>query len=565
MLHNSQPVSNQITLRPWQKQALDTFNENYAATRQANFLAVATPGAGKTTFALTTARLRLPKLIGKLVVVVPTAHLKTQWAVAARSFGLVVNPNWTPGETLPADVHGVVTTYAQVGLSPNEFFNLANGGFVILDEIHHAGAERTWGEGIKNAFSAATHRLLLSGTPFRSDTSEIPFVRYVDGEAEADFDYGYGEALYDGSVVRPIYFPRFGGEMEWTSHDGAHLAASFDDDLTYVEANQRLRAALSLDGEWLEVVLAEAVERLNKIREQHADAGGLVIAKDKEHARGIAKLMRTQFGISPEVVLSDEPGASDSKSSKKIAAFKDSKEPWIIAVKMVSEGVDIPRLRVGVYATTTTTELFFRQAVGRLVRHIKGGGLQRAYMLIPDDQRLRRFSAEIAETRNHSLNKKSWGESDQLGFDDLVEGGGLRDRPEQESLFEVHSATTDGRSKQETLWDEPESSNVAEVETPLDPSLVIDFAAAPLQGSPIDSYSDSTIDLRSEHERLRSVNSSLVIEISKLTGQAHSQINKVLNKSCGINKISEASVIQLNKRSREAEKWLELAGRKRKV
>ena len=48
--------------------------------------------------------------------------------------------------------------------------------------------------------------------------------------------------------------------------------------------------------------------------------------------------------------------------------FADGDAPWIVAVRMVSEGVDIPRLRVGVYATNTVTELFFRQAVGRLVR-----------------------------------------------------------------------------------------------------------------------------------------------------------------------------------------------------
>lgn len=530
--------------------------------RQPNFLAVATPGAGKTTFALTAARLRLPKLIGKLVIVVPTAHLKTQWAVAARSFGIVLNTKWAPGEALPNDVHGIVTTYAQVGLSPAEFFDLANGGFVILDEIHHAGADRTWGEGIRHAFSAATHRLLLSGTPFRSDTSEIPFVRYVDGEAEADFDYGYGEALYDGSVVRPVYFPRFGGEMEWTSHNGTRLTASFDDDLNYVEANQRLRAALSLDGDWLEVVLAEAVERLNKLRENHSDAAGLVIATDKEHARGIAKIMRTRFGIAAEVVLSDEVGATEAKSTKKIAAFKESKDPWIIAVKMVSEGVDIPRLRIGVYATTTTTELFFRQAVGRLVRHIKGGGMQRAYMLIPDDVRLRTYCSQIAEARNHNLNKKSWGDGDQLGFDDIEGGMGANDA-EQVSLFEVHSATTDGQSRQESLWDEPTAAK-AQLQEVADPSLIVDFTATPLFGATASNSGSAPIDLRSEHERMRSINRSLVIEISKLTGQAHSQINRTLNKSCGITKISEASVIQLNSRSREAEKWLELAGRKRK-
>src|SRR5207237_7234135 len=82
------------------------------------------------------------------------------------------------------------------------------------------------------------------------------------------------------------------------------------------------------------------------------------------------------------------------------------REPWLVAVRMVSEGVDIPRLRVGVYATTTTTELFFRQAVGRFVRWTRGVPRQRAWLYIPDDPRLRQHAAGVAEQRRHSLRKR---------------------------------------------------------------------------------------------------------------------------------------------------------------
>ena len=92
-----------------------------------------------------------------------------------------------------------------------------------------------------------------------------------------------------------------------------------------------------------------------QIRKTHAEAGGLVICIDADHAKAVAALLRQITHTEPTVALSE-----DRDSSDRIAAFRDSTDPWIVAVRMVSEGVDIPRLRVGVFATTTTTELFFR-------------------------------------------------------------------------------------------------------------------------------------------------------------------------------------------------------------
>ena len=130
-----------LRLRPWQRRALDAFTGGSAGANGRDFLAVATPGAGKTTFALTAARLSLPNLPGRLVVVAPTRHLKEQWADAAARFGLNLVIDWVPGDLLPADSHGLVTTYQQVGSSPEPFFPVSQGGFVILDEVHHAGED----------------------------------------------------------------------------------------------------------------------------------------------------------------------------------------------------------------------------------------------------------------------------------------------------------------------------------------------------------------------------------------------------------------------------------------
>ena len=62
---------------------------------------------------------------------------------------------------------------------------------------------------------------------------------------------------------------------------------------------------------------------------------------------------------------------------------------------MVSEGVDIPRLRVGVYATAAKTPLIFRQIVGRFVRTIPGRGLDMSWLYLPADPVLRAHAADV--------------------------------------------------------------------------------------------------------------------------------------------------------------------------
>ena len=434
-------MSRSVRLRPWQHAAL----ERFGATAHPDFLAVATPGAGKTTFALTALRTILAERPARVVVVAPTAHLKVQWARAATGLGLHLDPGWSPADgPLPRDMHGVVTSYQQVAMTPGAFRVLAKDAYVVLDEVHHAGEEQAWGESLLEAFTPSARRLSLSGTPFRSDTRAIPFVRYHLDEAVPDYEYGYGDALRDGRVVRPVYFPRTGGEMEWSAPDGSVHAATFDDPLATQLANQRLRTALSVDGEWLPAVLREAVDRLAETRRHQPDAAGLVIAIDQDHARGIAALLRSRFGTASVVVTSDDPEASD-----KIAAFAAGRDPWLVAVRMVSEGVDIPRLRVGIYATTVTTDLFFRQAVGRFVRWVPGIREQRAWLFLPDDPRLRIRAAEIAEQRRHSLRRsRRDGEDEPPASHDP----GGETTGEQLSLFAALSAVAVGDSAANEPW-----------------------------------------------------------------------------------------------------------------
>lgn len=538
-----------IRLRPWQKAAFDAF----AQSQRPDFLAVATPGAGKTTFALTAARHELGQRPGRLVVVAPTAHLKVQWAAAAHRMGLHLDPAWSPlSRRLAPDLHGVVTTYQQVASSAKLLAPLADDAFVILDEIHHAADERAWGDSVRLAFGGARRRLALSGTPFRSDTAAIPFVDYVLDEAVADYVYGYGDALRDGRVVRPVYFPRTGGEFEWVAPDGAEMAASFDDELDAARSAQRLRTALSLDGQWLPTVLRNAHHRLMALRAVDPDTGGLVIATDQEHARGIATMMQWRLGVDAVVVTSDDPSASS-----RIARFAASSDPWLVAVRMVSEGVDIPRLGVGVYATTTTTELFFRQAVGRLVRWRRGAKRHQAFLFLPDDARLRARAFQIADERRHSLRKPAE-DRDELPVDDTALDAQRPDEPEQLSLFAVISAVATDPEETEAPWDDDHAAagdDTTDEGDGDDDGLLIEFGDPP----PLAEQPGATEDglTRVEYKRrLRDFNAEAARELALVKGLDHAAVNAELNRRVGVDKVSLATVDQLQRRLRHAEAWL---------
>ncbi|HUP87310.1 MAG TPA: DEAD/DEAH box helicase [Acidimicrobiales bacterium] len=544
-------MSRTVTLRPWQKDAL----ERLATTDSPDFLAVATPGAGKTTFALTAARQGLAAdAERRLVVVVPTAHLKVQWAKAATAFDLHLDPQWSAADgALPSDMHGVVTTYQQVASCAPVMRSLATNAFVIFDELHHAADDRAWGDAVRTAFETAARRLALSGTPFRSDTHSIPFVRYRSDEAEADYEYGYGDALKDGGVVRPVYFPRIDGMMEWSAPDGSVHAHGFDDPLDAAKASQRLRTAYSLDGEWLPHVLRQAHAQLLAIRERQPDAGGLVIATDQDHARGIVRILRDRFKVKAIVATSDDPDASTH-----ISRFAASADPWIVAVRMVSEGVDIPRLRVGVFATTTTTELFFRQAVGRLVRWTRGTRGQKSFLYIPDEPRLRARAFAIAEQRRHSLRHE----------DRVMVAGAANDEGGDEDLFSMFapiSATPlgDGTEPDWLLDDD------AFFEPPPDDAtLTIPLPPLPLngRGSGTGAGSASAPEgrtLREHKAYLREANANKTRLIARHTGQTHAAVNVELNRVSGVKKVSEATVEQLERRLQKADAWLRQASARR--
>ena len=140
------------------------------------------------------------KLIDAVTVVAPTEHLKHQWADAASRVGISLDPTFRNAQgAVSSDYTGVAVTYAQVAAHPVLHRRRTENRrtLVVLDEVHHGGDALSWGEAVREAFEPAARRLALTGTPFRSDTSAIPFVTYAAGRdgvrrSAADYSYGYG-------------------------------------------------------------------------------------------------------------------------------------------------------------------------------------------------------------------------------------------------------------------------------------------------------------------------------------------------------------------------------------
>ncbi|MGX7729776.1 DEAD/DEAH box helicase [Rhodococcus sp. 2H158] len=420
-------------LRAWQRRALT----KYLATGPRDFLAVATPGAGKTTFALRVAsELLRDRTVDQVTVVAPTEHLKHQWAASAARSGIALDSNFTnsTGQT-SSDFHGVVVTYAQVASHPfkHRVRTEARRTLVILDEIHHGGDAKSWGEGIREAFGDATRRLALTGTPFRSDDSAIPFVVYepnADGlmQSRADHAYGYADALADG-VVRPVVFLAYSGEARWRNSAGEEYSARLGEPLSAEQTARAWRTALDPAGDWIPAVLTAANTRLEQLRQGGMpDAGGLVIASDQTVARAYARILEQLTGEAPALVLSDDPTASG-----RISEFDASTQRWMVAVRMVSEGVDVPRLAVGVYATSASTPLFFAQAIGRFVRSRRKG--ETASVFLPSVPVLLDLASQLEAQRDHVLGKPH---REKEGFDDdlLADANRRKDEPgEEEKAF----------------------------------------------------------------------------------------------------------------------------------
>ncbi len=554
-------------LRAWQHDALD----RYFATEPRDFLAAATPGAGKTTFALRlAAELMARRTIDRITVVAPTEHLKRQWAEAAHRASIRLNPAFRNNRGNGGrQFHGVVVTYAQVAMAPALHRSLTENSrtLVILDEVHHGGDALSWGDAIREAFEPATRRLSLTGTPFRSDTAPIPFVSYLPDArgirvSRTDYDYGYARALADG-IVRPVIFLAYAGTMRWRTRVGDEMEARLGEGDTKDVTAQAWRTALSPDGEWIPAVLRAADRRLSEVRHAVPDAGALVIATDHFAARAYAKVLREITGEAPTVVLSDEKEASD-----RIEAFSAGTSRWMVAVRMVSEGVDVPRLAVGVYATSASTPLFFAQAVGRFVRTRRRG--ETASIFLPSVPPLLALAGTMELERDHALDRET---APDDGLDDASLDAAERDESASSELLDDYTweAIESSATFDKALYEGTEYGALAEpgseeefdfigIPGLLDPEQVSDLLKHRHQRqarrvADRDRQRAASGDLPPEPAALyrtlaeqRKLLNSLVGMRARQSGEPHGLIHAELRRACGGPAVASASVAQLQAR-----------------
>jgi superfamily II DNA or RNA helicase len=560
-------------LRAWQQEALQA----YLRSTPQDFLAVATPGAGKTTFALRVATELLERgTVQRVTVVCPTEHLKRQWADAAARVGIKLDPTFRNSQGAHArEFDGVAVTYAQVATKPalHRARTEAARTLVVLDEVHHGGDALSWGDAVREAFEPAARRLALTGTPFRSDTSPIPYVQYEAGKdgvrrSRADHQYGYGEALRDG-VVRPVIFLSYSGSMRWRTKAGDEVAARLGEPLTKDMIGQAWRTALDPRGEWIPSVLAAADKRLTEVRRGVPDAGGLVIATDQEVARAYAATLRAVSGEAPVVVLSDDDAASD-----RIEEFAAGRQRWMVAVRMVSEGVDVPRLAVGVYATSTSTPLFFAQAVGRFVRARRRG--ETASIFLPSVPVLLNLAAELEVERDHALDRpRSDADDPQWTPEDGLLAAANREEKASDTLGAGFEALEAQATFDRVLFDSQEFGTEAEVgsEEELDflgipgllepdqvttllqqrqaQQLVTRSKRAPAR----DTADPVPIAAHREMTALRKELHSLVGAWARRTSQPHATVHASLRSACGGPEVAKASGDQLRARIETLRAW----------
>jgi superfamily II DNA or RNA helicase len=584
-------------LRGWQK---DAYHEYFRLPRR-DFLLVATPGAGKTTYALTVAaELLARREVAFLTIVTPTEHLKYQWAAAAAGFGIAIDPAYRNAQgRAGADFAGVAVTYAQVAAHPALHRQRTENRrtLVIFDEIHHAGDALSWGDAVTDAFDPARRRLALTGTPFRSDANPIPFITYLDepggGKRSAsDYVYGYGPALEDG-VVRPVIFLAYSGEMRWRTRAGDELTATLGTPMTKDQVAQAWRTALDPAGEWVIRVLEAADKRLTEVRRGMPDAGGLVIAGDHEDARAYAALLRGLTGKRPVVVLSD-----DKTASRKISAFASSDERWMVAVRMVSEGVDIPRLAVGVYTTSVSTALFFAQAVGRFVRARQRG--ETASVFLPSVPVLLSYAAELEAERDHVLRVAGAAGEEELALAEALRERDTPDAPLDEPAFialnasahfdrvlydggEFGTATAAGSPEEEDFLGLPGLLDPDQVRTllrkrqnsqlaartrgirPTAPPPTTPSSATPATlASPASAFASAPAApeapaappvSRQALAALRKELNGLVGAWSHRTGQSHGVIHNELRRTCGGPPLPQATADQIQARIDTIRRW----------
>lgn len=380
-----------MKLRDWQDGCINKALKQYV-NGNSHFLALATPGAGKTLMASELADRLLKKNMIDLVICFSPSSIVSQ--DFSQSLQLRINERFDG--LLGAKGHSL--TYQSLQYLDANFWQLFERYrvFVIFDEIHHCAGSNidnanAWGEQIiLNIQDKAKYTLALTGTPWRSDAAPIVLSSYMHSSNKISCDYVYGlsEAICDDVCRIPQIIAVDNNNISVFEDDETKTFTSFkcllsQSVIPYSEIIENKKV--------IKYVIASAQKKLNTIRATNADAAGLIVASSVEHARQILALMKSCFNEDAAVVTYRE-----NEPTSIIQQFRHAQTKWIISVGMISEGTNIPRLQVCCHLTNIKTEMHFRQILGRILR-LTASKNQEAVMYMPAEPKLLEYAYRVKQ------------------------------------------------------------------------------------------------------------------------------------------------------------------------
>jgi superfamily II DNA or RNA helicase len=406
-------------LRNWQVEAIDAVRTLWRDDPDAKPLVAVCPGAGKTRLGAELAKQLLKE--GKIrgcVILCPGTNIQRQWVEQCEAVGLKATDRadnaairWRQkfGHEWIEDYDVLVVNYYQLAKDPELFELLAKMVvvLVIADEIHHADDEATFGRAVSLLAEAAGLRLALSGTPFNSTGGALAMCDHediFDDEGRAIrrtipvYQYSYSDAL-SNKVCRPVEFIKTMGKSKT-------IYLSLDDRSEWervIDLNKKLKTdslvtLLDADGAFMEEMIRQALKALTEIKRLDARSAMLVVVKDTAHGNAVTKRISRICHNNPDwsSYTTQEIYNDTEKAHEKIKELRHDRTDIVVSVRMLSEGVDIKRLRVGLYATDYLTRMFFQQFVGRFTRYDdRLDESQHARIIIPGHIMLLRYAREI--------------------------------------------------------------------------------------------------------------------------------------------------------------------------
>lgn len=374
--------------REWQKQASLNLMENVKSNTEKKFLLEACPGSGKTIWAggivrkMMSEKISLKDKIGSVdftVVIVPSIAIKEDFVNSLhedlgldfKSSEMSSSRNFLSSP--PANYHGWVITYSamsngEIGQRISLWRKKGLNILVVFDEVHHLSENNSWGTESVTVSDNSCFTLSMTGTPFRGDRYKISGVNYDhDLICVPDFSYKAWQGIEDG-VTRRVIFHESHGEFQLEDEDGNTETYNVSDFSTQEEIARFKESIFHPDDPLMRNLLDQTNAKLDEIEQTENRSytpAGLILCQSIGHANLMARAIKNRYGTDPLVVTHD-----DSKAHEKIRKFKASKGRYIVSVKMVTEGVDIKRIRTITWARSTDSFMDFCQSVGRAVRVI---------------------------------------------------------------------------------------------------------------------------------------------------------------------------------------------------